>query len=168
MYVCMYVCIYLSIYLTICLSICPSIHPSIHPFVFLSIRPLHKRTRQVFTVFVICQERNYHLPKLMGAVSFVHSLNPFLLAALRRTSMRVSFLSISKPWNEHVLFGRKLLQLRQLPPCFLIWTWKSDTEPPPESREDGPQLTSTSPHSFGSTFVIDGLKGTPINVFKKR
>ena len=46
-YVCMYVCMYLSIYLTICLSICPSIHPSIHPFVFLSIRPLHKRTRQL-------------------------------------------------------------------------------------------------------------------------
>ena len=32
--------------------------------------------------------------------------------------MRVSFLSISKPWNEHVSFGRRLLQLRQLPPYF--------------------------------------------------
>lgn len=109
----------------------------------------------------------YHLPAgLNGTEMFVQSLKPFRLKALTRTILRGPLSSMRKSWKEHVLFGRNRLQLRQSPPCS-IWTWNSVTEPPPDSDDDASQETSIIPHCFCLGFLIDGMKGTPVNAIKK-
>ena len=131
------------------MHIYPFLYPSVPSSVHASFHPL------------------YHLPSWLNEIEvFVQSLKPFRLKALTRTFMRGSLLSMSKPWKEHVLFGRNRLQLRQSPPCS-IWTWNSVTEPPPDSDDDASQETSFIPHCFRSIFVIDGMKGTPVNAIKK-
>lgn len=52
-------------------------------------------------------------------------------------------------------------------PITTLFYLDSVTEPPPDSDDDASQETSIIPHCFCLGFLIDGMKGTPVNAIKK-